>query len=261
MAAPPIKLETLDPQPKRLGKCGQCPYFEAGSAPICLTCSLRSIDPLPDPADRCPRCEQRLTEGECKNWVCDWSSRGYEWNAAIGMRSGELKRVGDAFKLQGVQPWGIILGRLLAGFLDAQRERFAPFDLIIPSPGWTGQGAALPWDHAAEVVRWAADTSTTSWPFELEPVIIRTKSVPPLKELRSWKARKERAETVLRESLKVVAPEKVRRKDVLVYDDIFTDGFMLREVARALRSAGATRVCGVTLMRQPYVPKAAGHAP
>jgi predicted amidophosphoribosyltransferase len=39
---------------------------------------------------------------------------------------------------------------------------------------------------------------------------------------------------------------------VLVFDDVFTDGFTLREVARALQAAGANSVCGVTLTRQPF---------
>ena len=40
--------------------------------------------------------------------------------------------------------------------------------------------------------------------------------------------------------------------NVLVYDDVFTDGLTLNEVARALRRVGANAVCGVTLCRQPY---------
>jgi len=163
-----------------------------------------------------------------------------------------LKRVGDTFKLNGQRGWGVILGRLLVGFLDAHRADFEPFDMIIPSPGWTGEGARLPWDHAAEVVRWAKDAMTTPWPFELDRVIERTAYVPPLKTLTSWKARRALAENELRASLDVSDPAKVRRKRILVYDDIFTDGFTLREVALKLRDAGAREVCGVTLMRQPY---------
>ena len=36
-----------------------------------------------------------------------------------------------------------------------------------------------------------------------------------------------------------------------MYDDIFTDGFTIREVARALKAAGAVEVCEVVLARQP----------
>jgi hypothetical protein len=39
---------------------------------------------------------------------------------------------------------------------------------------------------------------------------------------------------------------------IVVYDDVFTDGFTLREVARCLIRVGdATVVCSVTLTRQP----------
>jgi hypothetical protein len=34
---------------------------------------------------------------------------------------------------------------------------------------------------------------------------------------------------------------------VLIYDDVFTDGLTLNEVARANRRAGTTEVCGVVL--------------
>lgn len=252
----PINLDTLSPKPKRLGQCPTCPYFEAGSAAVCFTCSVRTVVALPPSNTRCDRCEQRLTEGSCSNYVCGWgASRGFEWNRAIGVRRGILKAVGDAFKLEGERRWGVILGRLLLGYLDANRPNFEPFDLILPSPGWTGPGARLPWDHAAEVLRWAKDAATNPWPFDLAPVIVRTAYVAPLKELRSWKARRRRAESELRAALEVVDPTKVRHKHILIYDDIFTDGFTLREVALKLRAAGARSVCGVTLMRQPYAPR------
>jgi predicted amidophosphoribosyltransferase len=41
--------------------------------------------------------------------------------------------------------------------------------------------------------------------------------------------------------------------DILVYDDVFTDGHTLYEVARCLKlQGGAADVCGVTLARQIY---------
>jgi predicted amidophosphoribosyltransferase len=39
---------------------------------------------------------------------------------------------------------------------------------------------------------------------------------------------------------------------VLVIDDVFTEGSTLREVARALVTAGATEVAGLALTRQPW---------
>jgi predicted amidophosphoribosyltransferase len=55
----------------------------------------------------------------------------------------------------------------------------------------------------------------------------------------------------MRAALRIPRPAHVSGREILVYDDVFTDGFTLREVARALRRAGAATVCGVTLTRQP----------
>ena len=68
-----------------------------------------------------------------------------------------------------------------------------------------------------------------------------------------WKDRKRLAEGDLRTALSIPDGVHTRGKDVLVYDDLFTDGFTLREVARCLmQDGGASRVCGVTIMRQPW---------
>ena len=54
-------------------------------------------------------------------------------------------------------------------------------------------------------------------------------------------------------ALSIPDPSVTKDQDILVYDDVFTDGFTLREVARALiHDGGAQRVCGVTLTRQPW---------
>ena len=44
----------------------------------------------------------------------------------------------------------------------------------------------------------------------------------------------------------------MRGKRILVYDDVYTEGLTLREVARSLRDAGAVEVSEVVLARQPY---------
>jgi predicted amidophosphoribosyltransferase len=67
-----------------------------------------------------------------------------------------------------------------------------------------------------------------------------------------YQERRRIAEGPLRDALRVTRGQTIRGKRVLVYDDLFTDGLTLNEVARVLRIAGAAEVCGVTLCRQPY---------
>lgn len=68
----------------------------------------------------------------------------------------------------------------------------------------------------------------------------------------SWKARKAIAEGPLRASLGVPEREAVAGKQILIVDDVFTEGFTIREVARALILAGATEVSEIVLAREPW---------
>jgi len=67
----------------------------------------------------------------------------------------------------------------------------------------------------------------------------------------SWQQRHEAARE-LASALHVDDPGLIRGQRILVFDDVFTDGHTMFEVARALKWAGATEVCGVTLGRQPW---------
>jgi predicted amidophosphoribosyltransferase len=91
------------------------------------------------------------------------------------------------------------------------------------------------------------------WPFDIEgePIIVKTTSTPKMQG-HSYQERRAISEEELRDSLQVTRKQSIRNRRVLVYDDVFTDGLTLNEVARALRLAGAVEVCGVTLCRQPY---------
>ena len=69
----------------------------------------------------------------------------------------------------------------------------------------------------------------------------------------TWRDRKAESEGALHKTLEVPDAERTRGRRILVYDDVFTCGFTLNEVARCLREAGkATSVSGVTLARQKW---------
>jgi predicted amidophosphoribosyltransferase len=58
------------------------------------------------------------------------------------------------------------------------------------------------------------------------------------------------AEGPLREALSVPDPGRVAGRRVLVFDDVYSEGFSLREMARTLLDAGAVEVSGVVLARR-----------
>jgi len=171
------------------------------------------------------------------------------------MRSGVLEDAINAYKFRGIRAWAIIFGRMLAGFLDQEVETFQDFDLIVASPTYVGDGGRS-FDHTRLVVQRAAEEVPpgTSWSFDLNdiPAIIKTQATDSFTG-RPYGQRKELAQSQLRQSLRVPDPHRTAGARVLVYDDVFTDGHTLNEVARALIADGHARdVCGVTLCRQPF---------
>lgn len=192
----------------------------------------------------------------CGNPLCSWGpdQRYFERNYAAAMRSGVLKQVLNAYKYGGQRPWAIIFARVLVGFLNERRDVFGAFDLIVASPTFVG-GGGREWDHTREVLREASELDEGArWPFDTgePPAIVKTAPTPQMTG-RNWRQRRDIATGPLRAALSIPDPVRTRNKRVLVYDDVFTDGQTLNEVARCLILQGeAVSVSGVTLMRQPW---------
>lgn len=250
-----LDVSKLDPKPPGFGRCGRCSYRDvdrsAGGDPwaICHACASRELEPLSD--DHCDVCGQENADGSCPNYVCGWglANRGFTRVQPIAKRTGVLKNAISAYKYEGQTGWALIFGRVLVGYLDAHSDEFAPFDWIIPVPTFVGPNGRS-FDHTWKILEVAGLESYGRWPFSRE-IMIKTAATEPFTGKR-WKARRVIAEDELRQALTVPQPENVAGKRILVFDDVFTDGFTMREAARLLRHHGAAEVVGIVLARQPY---------
>jgi len=207
---------------------------------------------VPDP--RCKVCEQALAKanGTCGNPVCGWTDRSFDWNRSVAMRDGALERSINRYKYEKRTGWAWIFGRVLAGFLYENSARFSTFDLIIPSPTYVGPDGR-DFDHTAEVLAEAARLDETGLPYVVDSTVIeKSATTKRLATCESWQERRYVCENEVRPVLHVPEPQRIAGKQILVYDDIFTDGLNLNVVASVLRGSGADRVCGVTLARQPW---------
>jgi predicted amidophosphoribosyltransferase len=206
---------------------------------------------------RCKVCDLELEAGqsECWNRVCGMPDRGFAWNFAIAVRSGDFERALNNYKFSGHREWAAIFGRILVGFLDGNAAVFKGIDLIVSSPTYTKLGARRSWDHTQAILV-AADREqdpSGRWPFDLSdsPAVVKSEDTEPMLPKTFWD-RKTHAEGSLREALNVPNPDRTRGRQIAVVDDVFTTGLTLREVARALiDQGGAEAVVGISLMRQP----------
>jgi predicted amidophosphoribosyltransferase len=250
-----LDVSKLDPKPPGFGRCRLCSYRDvdraagAESWAICYACASREMEGLSE--EHCDVCGQETEENGCPNYVCGWglANRGFSRVYPIAKRTGMLKGAISAYKYESQTGWAQIFGRVLVGYLDAHADNFDSFDWIISVPTYVGLGGRS-FDHTWKILEVADLESYGRWPFAND-IVVKTGPTQPFTG-HGWKDRRAIAEGELRETMSVPDPTKVKGKRILVFDDVFTDGFTMREVARLLRSDGAIEVAGVVLARQPY---------
>lgn len=166
------------------------------------------------------------------------------------MRTGQMSAAITRYKYDGRWGWAAIFGRILVGFLAEHRSEFVTYDLITPSPTYLGPGTARAFDHTRRIVEAAQIEEPIGWPFAYD-VVVKTATTEPMVG-HAWRERKAMAEGPLRAALTVPDAGAVAGRRILIVVDVFTEGFTIREVARALILAGAAEVSEVVLAREPW---------
>lgn len=240
-----IDLTLLDPQPAGFPDCAKCPYLESGTPAICFACACGGEQPAEVP--RCRLCTEPLVDGTCPNTVCGLDDPEF---SRIFVVTEQADRMWDAvcrFKYDEDKSWSELLGRILAGFLEERCDELADYHLLTAGALYVGPRANRLWDHLRLIMD-NAHRYAPGWPFA--PDLIR-KSAPSGQFLnRGVETRRAIAEHSLRKVLSVPEPERVAGKRVIVIDDVYSEGFSLREMARVLREAGAAEVAGLVFARK-----------
>lgn len=158
------------------------------------------------------------------------------------------------YKYDGKWGWRAIFGRILVGYLNEHADEFSDYDAITPSPTYTGPDAERVYDHTRLILEAAAVEEPIAWPFESDLVVKEapTERFASQGAVKPWRERKQIAEGPLRAALRVPDPSRIVGRRILVFDDVFTEGFTIGEVAKALIDHGAVEVSEVVLARQPF---------
>lgn len=236
----------LDPLPAGFAACAVCVYRETGTPAICFACANAGTVPAREPA--CPVCGGEFVDGGlCANTVCNLDDRYFSGIYTVSGQADEAWNAVSRFKYDEDRAWAGVLGRILVGFLEEHREDLEGYDLITPGAIYVGPRANRLWDHLRLILD-AARAEGPTWPFAHALI---AKSVPTGQFLgKSPRARQEIAEGELRAALSVPEPDRVAGQRVLVFDDVYSEGFSMREMARALLRAGAAEVAGIVLARR-----------
>ncbi|MFC6646984.1 ComF family protein [Granulicella cerasi] len=145
-----------------------------------------------------------------------------------------------------------LLGARLAQAIVTMRGDMSAEVMVVPVPLYFARERERGFNQALLLARGVLvrlKRTAPEWKLSLATnVLERVKPTPALFSL-SPKQRRER----LQGAFKVIAPEAVKGREVLLIDDIMTTGSTARECARVLKRAGAAKVFVATVARaQPH---------
>lgn len=170
------------------------------------------------------------------------------WSAAA--HAGPTRRSIAALKYRGDRAAADALAAPLAAVLLAHPGAFEEVDLLTTVPGRISPDR--PVDHTGMLLESLRALVGHLWVVDHRrpPVIVKRREVTSMTGLGSMGARRLHAAGELRGALEVTDPSRIRDRRILVVDDVLTGGSTLREVALALREAGATAVSGLVVARR-----------
>jgi predicted amidophosphoribosyltransferase len=241
----PISLETLEPAPAGFDACASCPYRRTGTPAICFACTVAGSAASDGPT--CVVCGQVSDGwGSCSNTVCGFDDRYFSRLYTVSGKTDEMWSAVYRYKYGEERDLAEVLGRILVGFLEDNHEDLGGYDLITTGAIYVGPRAHRLWDYL-HVIADAAQREGPGWPFA--PGLI-AKAGPTGRFLGLGPAERRRiAEGELRATLSVPEPGRVVGRRILVLDDVYSEGFSLREMARVLLEAGAAEVAGLVFTR------------
>lgn len=218
--------------------CG-APLHTTGSLPVCAAC-LEPPEPFA-PEFCCARCRTPFLNsspldehGLCS--LCRLGLTEFEWGWSYALHEGRLRDLIHLFKYGRMRP----LARVLGGWLADAYPRLEHFDALVPMP--------LHW--------WKQMQRGFNQSDLLARELSRRVGVPVVNAARRRRRTAVQARLTpaqrranVRGAFDVPAPERIRGLSLLLVDDVMTTGSTVNACAKALKQAGAARVCVLTVAR------------
>lgn len=208
---------------------------------------------LPMAGSFCSICGERLTnaeeisrddnDGACA--LCRATTPPFAKSVAYGSYDTGLRELIHLLKYDKVRPAARVLGRMLAEVITKTLPNFADGSVVVvPVPLHPGKMRERGFNQA-ELIAEQALKQSSAGRFTLDARVLKRQRVTESQIGLTQHQRKEN----LRGAFKVVKPEIVMGRDVLLIDDVFTTGTTASECARVLRRAGTKKVFVATVAR------------
>lgn len=174
--------------------------------------------------------------------MCRLTPPHFRRAVAYGAYAGELRDLVHLLKYQGIRSAARVLGRLLN--VATAEVKLEETTLVVPVPLAKTKRRFRGFNQAEEIAR-AFGRERAGSGIEINTaVLVRTRDTVSQTGLT-----REQRKANLRGAFKVVNPEKLRDRNMLLVDDVMTTGATAGECARVLLRAGAKEVFVATVAR------------
>ncbi|HVG26156.1 MAG TPA: ComF family protein [Acidobacteriaceae bacterium] len=237
--------------------CGG-PLIAVSRAMVCDACVERVKPQEKQGQVLCSRCGEavgmesaRYAEamGTSECTMCRLAPPEFERAVAYAEFDAEVREMLHLLKFSGMREMaGHVLGRCLSEAMLKLEPETAREVMVIPVPLFAARQRSRGFNQAALLAKAAVKRvrkQRPGWTLRIdEGVLQRVKDTKASFALEPHQRRRN-----LRGAFRVVDPEAVRGREVLLIDDILTTGATARECARVLRRAGAEKVWVATVAR------------
>jgi len=221
------------------------PLTTISHLPVCQEC-LDKIVPLQGLL--CRICGEKLFSSYTQNedgplcGLCRRVAPQFRRAVSFGSYDGQLRELIHLFKYNGTRPAGATLAKLLGQAIGGLQ---LPVDtVLIPVPLWPGKRQARGFNQAEAIARAFCSLKPSSGIQLDTSSLLRTRETASQTGL----TRKQRRANV-RGAFAVKNAERIRRRSILLVDDVMTTGTTVNECARVLLRAGANEVFVATVAR------------
>ncbi len=185
----------------------------------------------------CDKCGKYLQEGQGLCRDCQSNSPQFEIVRAVGPYEEPYRIAIKVLKFMGRKYLAPRMGKMMAHVVKNE-PRYWPLDLMVPVPISKGNLQQRGFNQTELLGRYISKSLQIKMDSD---VIRRVKETPSQRELS-----KEEREKNLLYAFQIKDYAKVRRKNILLVDDVYTTGSTIRECTRVLKEAGASRVSVIT---------------
>ena len=226
-----LVLDILFPQEK----CCIChkPGRFSSRKPWCYDCEANMLV-LQCACSTCDICGKYLPEGGNRCLDCQQDRPRFDIARAVGPYEEPYRITTKVLKFMGRKYLSVRMGEMMAEKVR-QEPRYQNIDLIVPVPiSWSSlqQRGFNQTELLARQI-----SKHLKIPYDPE-VIRRVKDTPAQSGLT-----KEEREKNLLSAFEIPHEHKVKNKNILLVDDVYTTGSTCRECTKVLLEAGAARVC------------------